>query len=103
MASVRSKAKADQIRRGYPEVPSSRLDFVVVDDFLREHAFRDALKTTPPFEAVIHTASPFHLQPGSIDRDVLEPAILGTTRLLEAVQTHASSVRRVVGFPFVKF
>ncbi|WZH45492.1 ketoreductase [Fusarium acuminatum] len=96
VASVRSQAKADQIRRGYPEVPLSRLDFVVVDDFIREHAFEEALTTTPPFEAVIHTASPFQLQPGSIDRDVLEPAVLGTTRLLEAVQAHVPSVRRVV-------
>ncbi|KAM0250773.1 hypothetical protein ACHAP5_001990 [Fusarium lateritium] len=96
VASVRSKAKADQIRRGYPEVPAPRLDFVIVEDFLGEHAFKDALTATPPFEAVIHTASPFSLQPGDINRDVLGPAVLGTTRLLEAVQAYAPSVRRVV-------
>lgn len=97
MASVRSNAKAEQIRRGYPDVPLSRLDFVVVEDFSREHAFDEALKSTPTFEVVVHAASPFRLQVESIARDVLEPAVLGTRRLLGAVQAHASSVTRVVG------
>jgi nucleoside-diphosphate-sugar epimerase len=102
VASVRSNAKAEQIRRGYSDVPSSRLDFVVVEDFSREHAFDEALKSTPPFEVVVHAASPFRLQAESIDRDVLKPAVLGTKRLLEAVKAHASSVTRVVGLSLME-
>ncbi|KAM0345097.1 hypothetical protein ACHAPU_006983, partial [Fusarium lateritium] len=66
------------------------------EDFSREDAFDQALQSTPPFEAVIHSASPFLTQPGSLDHDVLEPAILGTTQLLKAVKDHAPPVQRVV-------
>jgi hypothetical protein len=98
LASVRSQTKADQIRHGYPGVPSSTLDSVVVEDITLEHAYDEALSTTPPVEVVVHAASPLNLNAdlANVERDVLRPAILGTTRLLDAVHAHGSSVRRVV-------
>jgi len=97
VTTVRSQAKADDIRRTYFDVPPSRLGFAIVEDITRERAFDDAVVSDPPFEAVIHPASPFQLSSGDVKRDFLDPAILGTTRLLEAVQAFAPTVTRVVG------
>ena len=58
--------------------------------------YTKAVRSTPPFRYVIHTASPF---PTSVDdpvRDLLDPAIKGTTGILKAVKAYAPSVERVV-------
>lgn len=58
MTTVRSQEKADKIRVAHPNVPNSQLDFVIVKDIAQEDAFDKAVISDPPFEAVIHTASP---------------------------------------------
>ncbi|KAK1675024.1 dihydroflavonol-4-reductase [Colletotrichum godetiae] len=60
VTSVRNQAKADAIKKSYPDVGTDRLSFVIVPDVTKSDAFTDAVKSDPPFEAVIHTASPFH-------------------------------------------
>ena len=50
----------------------------------------------PPFEAVIHTASPFHFNVTDTKKDLLDPAILGTTGILKAIKKSAPTVKRVV-------
>lgn len=35
-----------------------KLDFAIVKDIAQKGAFDEAVKSDPPFEAVIHTASP---------------------------------------------
>ena len=47
-------------------------------------------------DGVIHTASPFVLQVEDNERDLLDPAIKGTTEILKAVQKYAPQVKRVV-------
>lgn len=49
----------------------------------------------PPFEAVIHTASPYHFNAKDA-RELLAPAIMGTTGILKSVQKYAPLVKRVV-------
>ena len=49
-----------------------------------------------PFNYVVHTASPYHLNVEDPVKDFLDPAIKGTTGLLHSILTHAPSVRRVV-------
>lgn len=51
---------------------------VIVPD-IAEDAFQDAVKSNPPFEAVVHTASPFHFNVANVQRDLLDPAVMGTT------------------------
>ena len=36
-------------------------------------AFDRAVISDPPFEAVIHTASPYHFNPTDIKKDLLDP------------------------------
>jgi nucleoside-diphosphate-sugar epimerase len=45
---------------------------------------------------VIHTASPFHFNVTDTKKDLLDPAIIGTTGILKAIKAHAPGVKRVV-------
>ena len=96
VTTVRSTAKADQIRAAYPKIGTDRLDFAIVEDIAQEDAFDDALVSTPPFEAVIHTASPFHFNVTDVQRDLLDPAIKGTTGILQSIVKKAPTVKKVI-------
>lgn len=55
-----------------------------------------AVKSNPPFDYVLHTASPFHFNIQDPVKDFLDPAIKGTTGILKAIKAHAPTVKRVV-------
>ncbi|KAI5309609.1 methylglyoxal reductase (NADPH-dependent) gre2, partial [Ascosphaera atra] len=95
VTTVRSQEKADAIKAAYPNVPESQLSFVVVPDIAKPGAFDKAVVSNPPFEAVIHTASPFHFKAKDVKKELLEPAIIGTTGILEAIKKNAPTVKRV--------
>ena len=61
VTTVRSEEKANKIREAYPDMPESKLDFVIVEDIAKEGAFDEAVKVEG-LEAVLHTASPFHFK-----------------------------------------
>ncbi|KAK1622797.1 hypothetical protein BDP81DRAFT_506893 [Colletotrichum phormii] len=96
VTSVRNQAKADAIKQSYPDIGADRLSFAIVPDVAKSDAFTDAVKSDPPFEAVIHTTSPFHFNVTDIKADLLDPAINGTTGFLQAIKQNAPSVKRVV-------
>lgn len=60
VTTIRSQAKADRIAKAHPNYGKDKLSFVLVEDVAQESAFDKAVVSDPPFEAVIHTASPFH-------------------------------------------
>lgn len=68
---------------------------MVVKDIAKDGAFDEAVVSEPPFDAVIHTASPFHFNITDPKKDLLDPAIIGTTGILKAVKARAPSVNRV--------
>lgn len=96
VVTVRSQAKIDTIKSAYPTIPASQLDFVIIEDIAQEGAFDEALKSSVPFEAVIHTASPFHWNATDVKKDLLDPAINGTIGILKAAKKNAPMVKRVV-------
>jgi nucleoside-diphosphate-sugar epimerase len=57
-AVVRSESKAAQVLADFPTA-GSKLDFGIVPDITTPGAFDEVVKSTPPFDTVIHTASPF--------------------------------------------
>lgn len=93
--TVRSDAKGKKILSNHPDVPNSLLSYVIVEDIAKENAFDNAVQSDPPFEAVLHTASPFHFNVTDNKKDLLDPAIIGTTGILKAIKAHAPSVKRV--------
>lgn len=60
VTTVRSQEKANKIAQAHSSYGKDKLDFAIVEDIAQENAFDKAVVSDPPFEAVIHTASPFH-------------------------------------------
>ncbi|EKG18982.1 Major facilitator superfamily [Macrophomina phaseolina MS6] len=96
VTTVRSPQKGKHILDAHPRHARDTLDFVVVEDIARSSAFDKAVVSDPPFEAVVHTASPYHFKSQDNKKELLEPAINGTVGLLEAIYKNAPTVKRVV-------
>lgn len=95
-AVVRSQSKVDAIKSLFP-APASQLDYAIVPDITAPEAFDEALKSNPPFDIVMHTASPFLYKAAGGAKDFLEPAIKGTTEVLAGIQRVAKNdVKRVI-------
>ncbi|KAK6071352.1 NADPH-dependent methylglyoxal reductase GRP2-like protein 3 [Seiridium cupressi] len=99
---VRSASKAFQLQASpvFSSYPSSKLDFAVVPDMTIPGAFGQVLMSEPPFDWVIHTASPFNYRNAdsnsSSEENFLNPAIKGTTEILSGIRRVAPAVRRVI-------
>jgi len=76
VTTVRSEAKAQTIRDAHPKVPKEKLDFAIVEDIAVEGAFDRAVQSEPPFEKVIHCASPFHFNVTDVKKDLYVISIL---------------------------
>jgi len=96
VTTVRSQEKANKIKEAHPQAGKDKLDFAIVEDIAQEGAFDKAVISDPPFEAVIHTASPFHFNVTDVQKELLDPAIIGTTGILKSIEKSAPSVKRVV-------
>jgi nucleoside-diphosphate-sugar epimerase len=57
---------------------------------------QQAVQSEPPFDYVIHTASPFYHTFDDPVKDILDPAIIGTTGILRAIKKFGPNVKRVV-------
>ncbi|KAF2101091.1 dihydroflavonol-4-reductase [Rhizodiscina lignyota] len=96
VVTVRSHEKGKKMLSSHPDHAKSRVSYVIVEDIAKEDAFKDAVKSDLPFEAVLHTASPFHFHPTDFKKDLIEPAIIGTTGILKAIKASAPTVKIVV-------
>ncbi|KAH8128176.1 hypothetical protein ACSS6W_011022 [Trichoderma asperelloides] len=89
---ARSQSSADRILKMNAQY-ASLLSFVIVPDITTPGAFDDAVKDV---EGVIHIASPFTIDIKDNEKDLLIPAIEGTTQILESTYKYAPQVKRVV-------
>ncbi|KAI9337386.1 hypothetical protein DFJ73DRAFT_849242 [Zopfochytrium polystomum] len=89
--TLRSIDKGEYLKSVLPH--PENLSFVVVKDLIDEGAFDEAVKGV---DYVIHCASPFHYKVQDAYKDLINPAVLGTTGILKSVAAHAPSVKRVV-------
>lgn len=96
VTTVRSSEKGRTILDNHKNVPKDKLSFAIVEDIAQPGAFDQAVQSDPPFDVVIHTASPFHFNVTDTKKDLLDPAIIGTTGVLKSVKQHAPTVKRVV-------
>jgi nucleoside-diphosphate-sugar epimerase len=92
---VRSQAKADQILLNFPSY-GAQMDFGIVEDMTVPGAFDKVVQSIPPFDTVIHQASPFFFASISSNQEFLDPAIKGTTEILKTVKAYAPEVKRVI-------
>lgn len=96
VGTVRSQEKADKIKAQYGGKYGDKLSFAIVPDIAQEGAFDEAVKSDPPFEVVLHTASPFHFNVTDVQKDLIDPAVIGTTGILKSIKKSAPSVKQVV-------
>lgn len=109
MTTVRSQQKAQQIKSAHPDVSKDKLDFAIVEDISRPDgrcestmgrrcpdfalAFDEAVISDPPFEAVIHTASPYHFNVIDTKKDLLDPGRGAATPVTQAMSNEFSCGR----------
>src|ERR1700761_1147115 len=94
-AVVRSESKIQTVKDDFGTF--SNLDFAIVPDITAPNAFHEALsKTDVPFDTVLHAASPFLYKAVTDNRVFLDPAIKGTTEILNSIKAVAPSVKRVI-------
>ncbi|MGH8916586.1 MAG: SDR family oxidoreductase [Acidimicrobiia bacterium] len=84
------KTKADGHLTGFPGA-DERLELVEAD-LLTPHAFDTAVKGCA---SVIHTASPYVIDVDDPQRDLVDPAVMGTRSILEACHG-AEGIRRLI-------
>ncbi|KZL87898.1 nad dependent epimerase dehydratase [Colletotrichum incanum] len=95
-AVVRTQSKVDQLSTTFRAYTSTQLESHIVPDITAPLAFDAALTSSRPFDAVIHTASPFNYRAVSSNLEFLDPAVKGTTEILSGIKRVAPSVKRVV-------
>ncbi|KAG9091923.1 methylglyoxal reductase (NADPH-dependent) gre2 [Ceratobasidium sp. UAMH 11750] len=95
-ATSRSESKARYLRDKFSHAfGSGQLKFAIVEDITVSGAFDKVLKDSS-FNAVIHTSSPVIIEANDVKKDILDPAIRGTSEILKAVKAYAPTVKRVV-------
>ncbi|KAK3290420.1 uncharacterized protein B0H64DRAFT_57946 [Chaetomium fimeti] len=96
VVTVRSHEKGQRIVNSIDEALRQHVSFAIVGDFVKEGAFDEAVMTDPPFDYVVHTASPYQMHWEDPQRDCLDPAIKGISGILTSIYRHAPAVKRVV-------
>ena len=94
-AVVRSQSKATRVLADFP-IHAHQLSFVFVPDISIPGAYDKVVIADPPFDCVIHTASPFLYRAVKSNAEFLTPAINGTKEILSAIHRSAPSVKRVI-------
>ncbi|KAK2595019.1 Glycine-rich RNA-binding protein 2, mitochondrial [Conoideocrella luteorostrata] len=94
--TVRTKEKGEKVLARYKGHGSVDISIFVVPDFTVPGAFDDCFANGNAFDAVLHAASPFKYSVTNIQKELLDPAIVGTKLLLKAIYDHAESVKTVV-------
>ena len=88
----RSQQSAEKVKAAHPN-DIDQLSFSIVEDIQKPGAFDEAVKGV---DGVVHTASPFATQVEDNERDLLNPAIKGTTEILHSIKNYNPSVKRVI-------
>ncbi|KAI1827613.1 hypothetical protein F4861DRAFT_529149 [Xylaria intraflava] len=93
VVTARSEEKGQRI---VDSVKPHHLSYVLVDDIAKPGSFDPVFQSQTPFDYVVHTASPYHLNVQDPVKDFIDPAVKGTTGLLRSIKTYGPSVKRVV-------
>ncbi|KAI9934613.1 hypothetical protein ASPWEDRAFT_71380 [Aspergillus wentii DTO 134E9] len=96
-ATVRSPQKANDVFNTHPSW-KGKVDFAIVADFTSEKPFDELFRNTKqPFNYVIHTASPLTFAVEDLRKEMIEPAVKGTTEILKAANNYGGdSLKRFV-------
>ncbi|EGV64994.1 Glycine-rich RNA-binding protein 2, mitochondrial [Yamadazyma tenuis] len=93
VGTVRSTEKGDRLKAN---LKSDNFEYEIVKDIAEEHAFDEALKKHPEVTVFLHTASPFHFNVTDVQKDLLDPAVKGTTNALSSIKKYGPQIKKVV-------
>ncbi|CAK9438297.1 uncharacterized protein LODBEIA_P25210 [Lodderomyces beijingensis] len=98
IGSVRSQEKGQSLKSKLDNinVATDKFSFVVVEDIAAKGAFDQALKTNPEVDVFLHTASPVTFKVTDVKKELLDPAVEGTTNALNAIKEYGKNIKRVV-------
>ncbi|KAI5969952.1 GRP1 [Candida margitis] len=93
VGTVRSKEKGDALAK---LVNNQNFQYVIVPDIGAYKAFDESLKQHNDVSYILHTASPFTYTTTHPEQDLIIPAIQGTRNILNAADTYAKQLKRLV-------
>lgn len=94
VATVRTEEKADWIRQQYPD-SSEKVEIKYVKDIQAPDAFDQIFQNDNEIVSVLHTASPFFRAKEDPVNELLNPAVKGTTNILNSIKKYAPQVKHV--------
>lgn len=92
VGTVRAASKIEQVKQTHSSHPN--LELVVVADITSAQCYHEAFQGLSP-SAILHLAAPFHYNATDFEKDLMIPAVQGSTAILEAA-AKMKSVERVV-------
>ncbi|KAG9127084.1 methylglyoxal reductase (NADPH-dependent) gre2 [Ceratobasidium sp. 392] len=94
--TVRSESKTTYLRNKFASaVSEGQLRFAVVEDITVPGAFDEVIKGNK-FDALYSSRKLLKSFRNDVTKDLLMPAIKGTTEILKSIKAHSPSVKRVV-------
>ncbi|KAG5369281.1 putative NADPH-dependent methylglyoxal reductase GRP2 [Yarrowia sp. C11] len=97
IGTVRNPSKTERLAEAFKtEVEAGKLEFETLKDIQDEDEFEAIFKKHPEIDYILHTASPLTFTVDDPEKDMLQPAIRGTTTVLKQAKAHAPNVKKVV-------
>lgn len=97
IGTVRSPQKAARLAEAFTEqISSGQLELETLSDVRNAGEFQVIFEKHPEIRYILHTASPFNYNTTDPEKEMLQPAVEGTTTVLEAAKAHAPNVEKVV-------
>lgn len=84
IGTVRSEEKRKRLINNFQNHPS--LQIVILKDLTNFEEFKDIF-ISHSFEVILHTASPVKFDVTDLEKDIINPAVLGTKNILKAIVT----------------
>jgi len=95
--TVRSEDKGEWLKAKFDkEFGKGVFEYVIVEDLEKPNGFDEAVKGV---DGIAHTASPFHFKVTDPQKDLIDPAVNGTTGVLKSAlkaNQEGSKIKRIV-------
>ncbi|KAI5952494.1 hypothetical protein KGF54_003361 [Candida jiufengensis] len=97
IGSVRSEEKGKDLKLtiAKTDLISDLFHYVVVPNIIDKKSFDEVFDEHPEIRVVLHTASPVDFTAKDAQKDIIEPAVLGTKNILQSAKEH-SNIKHVV-------
>lgn len=100
VGTVRLATKGEKLRANCDLISAGKFQYTIVADIGTENAFDHVFSDYPQISIVLHTASPFFYDTTDPEKDLVLPAIHGTTNIMKAIEKEVNggngTIKRVV-------